>query len=87
MSWLLVGSIPGVLVGSHLSIKVPDRALRVVFAFVLVLSGIKLVKTPGADTIILVGVVLGSIALAGWGAAELKSRRRVTRRVPAHDPA
>ena len=25
MSWLLVGSIPGVLIGSHLSIKVPDR--------------------------------------------------------------
>ena len=87
MSWLLVGSIPGVLIGSHLSIKVPDHALRVVFAFVLVLSGIKLVKTPGADTIILVGVILGSIALVVWAIAELKTRRRVTSRVPAHDPA
>jgi len=87
MSWLLVGSIPGVLIGSHLSIRVPDRALRVVFAFVLVLSGIKLVKTPGADTIILVGLILGALALAAWGVAELKTRRRVTRRVPAHDPA
>src|SRR4029077_164243 len=54
MSWLLVGSIPGVLVGSHLSIRVPERALRSVFALVLVLSGIKLVKTPAADTIILI---------------------------------
>jgi hypothetical protein len=27
------------------------------------------------------------VALAGWGIATLKSRRRVTRRVPAHDPA
>ena len=87
MSWLLVGAIPGVLIGSHLSIKVPDHALRVVFAFVLVLSGIKLVKTPGADTIILVGVILGSIALVVWAIAELKTRRRVTSRVPAHDPA
>src|SRR6185312_6724868 len=87
MSWLLVGSIPGVLIGSHLSIKVPDHALRVVFAFVLVLSGIKLVKTPGADTIILVGVILGTLALGAWGYAELRARRRVTRRIPAHDPA
>jgi uncharacterized membrane protein YfcA len=87
MCWLLVGSIPGVLLCSHLSIRVPDRALRVVFAFVLVLSGIKLVKTPGADTIILVGIILGSLALAAWGVAGLKSRRRLTRRVPAHDPA
>jgi uncharacterized protein len=87
MGWLLIGSIPGVLIGSHLSIRVPDRALRVCFAFVLVLSGIKLVKTPEADTIILVGVVAGGVALAGWGIATLKSRRRVTRRVPAHDPA
>src|SRR6266487_3128329 len=29
MAWLLVGSIPGVLLGSHLSIRVPDRGLRV----------------------------------------------------------
>src|SRR5207247_5463973 len=32
MAWLLVGSIPGVLVGSHLSIRVPQRALRAVVA-------------------------------------------------------
>jgi HAMP domain-containing protein len=66
---------------------VPDRALRVIFAFVLVLSGIKLVKTPGADTIILIGVVVGALVLAGWGLAALKTRRRVARRIPAHDPA
>ncbi|MFL5963679.1 MAG: TSUP family transporter [Gaiellaceae bacterium] len=41
MAWLLVGSIPGVLLGSHFSIRVPERALRLGFAFVLVLSGIK----------------------------------------------
>ena len=32
MAWLLVGSIPGVLIGSHLSIRVPERALRTAFA-------------------------------------------------------
>ena len=49
MAWLLVGSIPGVLIGSHLSIRVPERALRIAFAFVLVLSGIKLVEVPARD--------------------------------------
>src|SRR5581483_2104442 len=34
MAWLLVGSIPGVFVGSRLSIRVPERALRVAFSFV-----------------------------------------------------
>jgi len=87
MSWLLVGSIPGVLIGSHLSIHVPDRALRVVFSFVLMLSGIKLVEAPAADRIIEVGGVLGALALGAWGFAELRERRRVTRRIPAHDPA
>jgi hypothetical protein len=47
-----------------------------------VLSGIKLVKTPAADSIILVGVVAGALALVAWAVLTLKARR-----VPAGDPA
>jgi uncharacterized protein len=75
MAWLLVGSIPGVLVGSHLSIRVPERALRMAFAFVLVLSGIKLVEVPQATLIIEIGVTLGALALLTWGAMSLRQRR------------
>jgi uncharacterized membrane protein YfcA len=82
IAWLLVGSIPGVLLGSHLSIRVPDRALRTAFAIVLVLSGIKLVKVPAADTIVEVGVALGALVFVAWGLRSLR-----TRRVPAHDAA
>jgi len=82
IAWLLVGSIPGVLVGSHLSIRVPDRALRVGFAIVLVLSGVKLVKAPAADTIVEVGAALAALAFIGWGVRSLR-----TRRLPAHDAA
>jgi uncharacterized membrane protein YfcA len=39
---LLMGSIPGVIIGSLLASRAPDRVLRPVLAFVLVLSGIKL---------------------------------------------
>jgi uncharacterized protein len=82
MAWLLVGSLPGVLLGSHLSIRVPDRALRIAFAFVLVLSGIKLVKLPEATAIIEVCLVLGAVALVVWAVRLLLQRRLL-----AQDPA
>lgn len=40
---LLIGSIPGIIVGSFLAPKVPEKALRIVLACVLVLVGFKLV--------------------------------------------
>jgi len=35
VGWLLLGSVPGVLVGGHLSLSVPERPLRLVLAGVL----------------------------------------------------
>ncbi len=87
MAWLLVGSIPGVLIGSHLSIRVPERALRVAFGFVLILSGVKIVKLPEADPIIAGGAVLGIIVFLVWSGRRLQARRVRARRIPAHDPA
>jgi uncharacterized protein len=75
MAWLLVGSIPGVLIGSHLSIKVPERALRVAFAFVLILSGIKLVDLPAASTIVEAGFAVGVLAALGWLAVQVRPKR------------
>ena len=40
---LLVGSLPGILVGSHLAARVPERFLRSSLAAVLLLAGTKLV--------------------------------------------
>lgn len=40
---LLIGSLPGVLLGSRLSKYVPDRLMRPVLAIVLVISGVKLI--------------------------------------------
>jgi uncharacterized membrane protein YfcA len=85
MAWLLVGSIPGVLIGSNLSIRVPDRALRVMFSFVLILSGIKLVKAPAADTIIEIGLACGVVAFVAWCWYGLRQLRQ--RRLPAGDAA
>ena len=74
IAWLLVGSIPGVLIGSHYSIRVPERALRIAFAFVLILSGIKIVGVPAANTIIVVGLSIGLLGLVLWGSQQLRLR-------------
>jgi hypothetical protein len=78
MTWLLVGSIPGVLLGSQMSIKVPERALRIVFSFVLVLSGIKLVGVPQASLIIVIGLAVGAAALLAYTVRQLLARRVAT---------
>jgi uncharacterized membrane protein YfcA len=82
MAWLLLGSIPGVLLGSQLSIKVPDRGLRVVFGIVLVLSGLKIVGVPQASLVIAVALGLFAVALLAWSV-----RLLVVRRIAAQDPA
>jgi uncharacterized membrane protein YfcA len=45
-AWLLVGSVPGVLIGSQVTVKLPERLLRVGLATVLTVSGVKLVDAP-----------------------------------------
>ena len=82
IAWLLIGSIPGVLIGSNLSIKVPEQALRVAFAFVLVLSGVKLVQLPAATTVIEVGAGFAVLVFAVWSVIGFRNRR-----VPAADAA
>jgi uncharacterized membrane protein YfcA len=85
MSWLLLGSIPGVLLTSNLTLKLPEEGLRLGLAGVLVLSGIKLIDPPGSNWILLVGLVLCALALTAWGARELTERRRLEQRAPATD--
>jgi len=40
---LLIGSLPGIWLGSHVSTRVPDRVLRPILATMLVLVGSKLI--------------------------------------------
>lgn len=63
VGWLLLGSVPGVLVGSHFTLRVPDRTLRIALATVLIVSGTQLVA-PGAGWLVLGAVVAGACALA-----------------------
>ena len=49
VGWLLLGSIPGVLIGGRLSLSIPDTLLRFALATVLGLSGLKLIDVPGTS--------------------------------------
>jgi hypothetical protein len=60
--WLLIGSVPGVLIGGRFTVKLPDRALRIALAATLTLAGVKLVDPPGADVIVIVGVAIAALA-------------------------
>ena len=42
-AWLALGSIPGILVGSQLTVRLPETAIRLALGVVLFVSGLKLV--------------------------------------------
>jgi uncharacterized membrane protein YfcA len=41
---LVMGSLPGILFGSHLSARVPDKVLRPVLATILVIVGVRMLR-------------------------------------------
>jgi uncharacterized protein len=66
LGWLLLGSIPGVLVGGRLTLAIPEQVLRFALAGVLGLAGIKLLDVPGAGAIVIVALSAGAVALLVW---------------------
>jgi hypothetical protein len=70
---ILVGSIPGVWLGSALAVRLPERGLRPALGVVLLTSGLALMTKAGVDipAVVLVGV---PIALAIVCAAALRLR-------------
>lgn len=76
VGWLLIGSIPGVLIGSQFTLKLPDRALRVALATVLLLSGIKLADLPLTNLMLGIGGAIGLSALA-WVIFEPRRQKRL----------
>lgn len=64
--WLLLGSVPGVLIGGRLTLSIPEQRLRLVLAGVLGLAGLKLLNVPGAGTIVVVALSTGAVALFVW---------------------
>jgi uncharacterized membrane protein YfcA len=72
---ILVGSLPGVWIGSHLATRLPERGLRPALGIVLLASGLALLGKAGVD--VPAGVLIGApIALAALTAAAMRRRPR-----------
>ncbi|HET7573283.1 MAG TPA: sulfite exporter TauE/SafE family protein [Gaiellaceae bacterium] len=63
LAWLLLGSIPGVLAGSQLTLAVGDRPLRLLLALVLLVSGARLALPGGIAWIAVAAVCVVLVAL------------------------
>jgi uncharacterized protein len=75
-AWLLVGSIPGVLISSRFTVRLPDLILRVSLGTILLLSGLKLLNVPQAQWILLGGLIALGLGLAAYGLRAWLTRPR-----------
>jgi uncharacterized protein len=75
-TWLLTGSIPGVLISSRFTVRMPDVVLRIALGTILLLSGIKLLSVPGSSWILLAGLIALGIGLAACGVRAWLARPR-----------
>jgi uncharacterized membrane protein YfcA len=83
VGWLLIGSIPGVLIGSHYSVRLPEAVLRLTLANVLALSGMKLVHVP--DEALLAAACVAAVVVVALLVREQRRWRR-QRRLAAQAP-
>jgi uncharacterized protein len=76
-AWLLTGSIPGVLISSRFTVRLPDVILRIALGTVLLLSGLKLLNVPQAQWILLGGLIALGVGLAAYGVVAWRTPRRL----------
>ena len=75
VGWLVLGSVPGVLIASQFTLKMPERTLRVGLAGVLLLSGIKLLDFAHGDVVLVVAAAAVVAGFVAWGLLARVGRR------------
>jgi uncharacterized membrane protein YfcA len=73
---ILIGSVPGVWIGSHWSVRVPVPVLRATLGFVLIGAGLALLIKAGADIPVAALVPFPLAVIALMVVVALRSRRR-----------
>jgi uncharacterized membrane protein YfcA len=63
---LLLGSIPGVIIGAHVSSRAPDAVIRPILVLVLTLSALKLLEVPNEAVAAVMGVAVGAAAVTAF---------------------
>jgi uncharacterized membrane protein YfcA len=73
---ILVGSIPGVILGANLSVKAPQAFLRVALGVVLIASGTTLVLKEGDPGVVVPAVGIATLMMGALFAAQVISHSR-----------
>jgi uncharacterized membrane protein YfcA len=86
---ILLGSIPGVIIGTNLSVKAPQTFLRYALAVVLIASGGMLVAKEGSPEVVVPAIGVATVMIGALFAGQAFSRGRAKRRAdaPAGAPA
>ena len=82
---ILVGSIPGVIVGTNLSVKAPQKFLRYALAVVLIASGTTLIAKEGSAGVVIPAIAIATVMIGVLFIIQAvgKSRARRTPKAPA----
>lgn len=73
---ILLGSVPGVIVGTNLSVKAPMGFLRIALGVVLVGSGVALIAKEGDPAVVVPAIGIASLMMGALYAAQLIAHRR-----------
>jgi uncharacterized membrane protein YfcA len=80
---ILMGSIPGVILGTNLSVKAPQKFLRYALATVLIASGVTLIAKNGTAEVVLPAIGIATVMVGFLFAAQMINRGRSRRGRPA----
>jgi uncharacterized membrane protein YfcA len=80
-AWLLLGSVPGILISSRYTVKVPDMTIRGGLGGILIISGLKLLNVPEANWVLGGGLVTLTIVLTIYTLNVMLNESRA-----AHEP-
>lgn len=73
---ILVGSIPGVIIGSNLSVKAPQKFLRYALAVVLIVSGTTLILKEGSTDVVIPAIAVATVMMGFLFAGQMAARSR-----------
>ena len=74
-AWLLSGSVPGILISSRYTVTLPDMTIRCGLGGILIISGIKLLNTPGGNWILGGGLGLLFVVLTIYTVSVMRSQQ------------
>jgi uncharacterized membrane protein YfcA len=74
-AWLLVGSVPGILISSRYTVTVPDLTIRGGLAGILIITGLKLLNVPEANWVLGGGLAFLFVVLTIYTVRVMRSQQ------------